>query len=172
MLWLWLVHTHAMEPNELEWLYFIQIVCVGAIFSILCVTFESIDVAFCLKYIFSFVHNGFLYRFYFSWLVCNVCLAYSRQTFPIAWKILWNLFRFTFYSLSLLFFSFSTRQRVFFSRYNNTTMGFDGFALLLVYVCGSLVVSFPTFKQHQLKIFFSTVGIYISSKAFCIKTLH
>lgn len=76
------------------------------------------------------------------------------------------------FSLSLLFFSFSTRQRVFFSRYNNTTMGFDGFALLLVYVCGSLVVSFPTFKQHQLKIFFSTVGIYISSKAFCIKTLH
>lgn len=83
--------------------------------------FRSFTTVFCTVFIF------------LGW--CAMCVWLSRQTFPIAWKILWNLFRFTFYSLSPLFFlSFLTRQRVFFSRYNNTTIGFDGFALLLVYV--------------------------------------
>lgn len=122
--------------------------------------FRSFTTVFCTVFIF------------LGWCAMCVWLIHAKhfrlhekyfETFSVSRFIL---------SLSIIFFSFLTQQRVFFSRYNNTTIGFDGFALLLVYVCGSLVVSFPTFKQHQLKIFFSTVGIYISSKAFCIKTLH
>lgn len=140
-------------------------------YSLFYVTFESIDVAFCLKYIFSFVHNGFFvpFSFFLAGVQCvfglftpNIsdCMENTLKPFPFH----------VLFSLSLLFFfSFLTRQRVFFSRNNNTTIGFDGFSLLLVYVCGSLVVSFPTFKQHQLKIFFQLSVFMFQAKHFISK---
>lgn len=170
VLWLWLVHTHAMEPNELEWLYFIQIVCVGAIFSILCYLWVNRRCLLFEVHFFVRSQRFFCTVFIFlGWCAMCVWLIHAKhfrlhgkyfETFSVSRFIL---------SHSIIFFSFLTRQRVFFSRYNNTTIGFDGFSLLLVYVCGSLVVSFPTFKQHQLKIFFQLSVFMFQAKHFISK---
>lgn len=117
VLWLWLVHTHAMEPNELEWLYFIQIVCVGAIFSILCYLWVNRR---CLLFEVHFFVRSQRFFVPFSFFLAGVQCVFGLFTPNISDCMKNTLKPFPFhvlFSLTLLFFFFifNTAARIFFT---------------------------------------------------------